>query len=343
MSPLRQIWQLPKTGDISRLQLVGDDLNEPDAGCVTVRVAAVGLNFADVFACLGLYSATPSGAFVPGLEFAGVIDAVGPSVDGLAVGQLVMGLTRFGAYATHLNVDARYLWPLPDGWSMAEGAGQLVTSLTAWYALRELGDLQPGQFVLVQSAAGGVGLAALGLIDRLRGEAAGTVGQAVKAEITRLPPERIIVRDGSTFGQQLDQALASAGRDGFDLVLDTVAGPTFQPLYRRLIPGGRLVIFGAADLMPSGQRPNYAKLGWKYWRRPKLDPVSMISENKSVMAFNLIWLWDRIDEMRRMYDELSSLELPPPHIGRAMPFNDAPAALRYLQSGDSVGKVIMEV
>ena len=70
MSLLRQIWQLPKTGDISRLQLAGDDLSEPDAGCVTVRVAAVGLNFADVFACLGLYSATPSGAFVPGLEFA---------------------------------------------------------------------------------------------------------------------------------------------------------------------------------------------------------------------------------------------------------------------------------
>ena len=343
MSLLRQIWQLSKAGDIGRLQLAGDDLSEPDAGCVTVRVAAVGLNFADVFACLGLYSATPSGAFVPGLEFAGVIDAVSPSIDGLAVGQPVMGLTRFGAYAPHLNVNARYLWPLPDGWSMAEGAGHLVTSLTAWYALRELGGLRPGQFVLVQSAAGGVGLAALGLIDRLRGEAAGTVGQAAKAQVTGLPPERIIVRDGSSFGQRLDETLASAGREGFDLVLDAVAGPTFQPLYRRLLPGGRLVIFGAADLMPSGLRPNYAKLGWQYWRRPKLDPLTMISENKSVMAFNLIWLWDRAEEMRRLYDELSALEPPPPHVGRVMPFNDAPAALRYLQSGNSVGKVIMEV
>ncbi len=343
MSLIRQIWQLPKAGDLGRLQLASDDLSEPGAGCVTVRVAAVGLNFADLFACLGLYSATPSGAFVPGLEFAGVVGAVGPSVDGLAVGQPVIGLTRFGAYATHLNVDARYLWPLPDGWSMAEGAGQLVTSLTAYYALRELGGLRPGQFVLVQSAAGGVGLAALGLIDRLRGEAAGTVGQAAKAQVTGLPPERIIVRDGSAFGQRLDQALAAAGRDGFDLILDAVAGPTFQPLYRRLLPGGRLVIFGAADLMPSGQRPNHAKLGWQYWRRPKLDPVSMISENRSVMAFNLIWLWDRADDMRRLYAELAALAPPPPHIGRVMPFSDAPAALRYLQSGDSVGKVIMEV
>lgn len=338
----RQIWLQPKAGDIRRLQRVDDQLADPEAGFVTVRVAAVGLNFADVFSNLGLYSATPDGAFTPGLEFAGVIEAVGPSVDDWTVGQQVMGLIRFGAYATYLNVAARYLWPLPEGWSMAEGAGHLVTSLTAWYALHDLGALQPGQLVLVQSAAGGVGLAMLRLIERMGGEAIGTVGKAEKIDATGLPPQRVIVRQRGGFGPQLDRVLESISRDGFDLVLDAV-GDSFQELYARLNPGGRFVVFGAAHFMPSGVRPNYAKLGWKYWRRPKLDPVSMISDNKSVMGFNLIWLWDQAEGMRRLYDELSELHPPPPLIGRTFPFEDAPAALRYLQSGSSVGKVILEI
>ena len=341
MPQLRQIWQIPRAGDLARLQLVDDRLTDPADDSVTVRVAAAGLNFADVFACLGLYAATPSGPFVPGLEFAGVIEAVGSSVEGWTIGQPVMGLTRFGGYATHVNVDARYLWPLPDGWSMGQGAGHLVTSLTAWYALRELGALKPEQLVLVQSAAGGVGLAALALIERMRGEAIGTVGQAAKTAVTGLAAERIIVRDSRNFGRQLDEALAAADCDGFDLVLDAIAGGTFRPLYDRLRPGGRLVIFGAADLMPSGRRPNYAKLGWQYCRRPKLDPLAMISDNRSVMAFNLIWLWDRVEHMRRLCRELSALQPPAPHIGRTFPFAEAPAAVRYLQSGDSVGKVIL--
>jgi len=93
-----------------------------------VRVEAIGLNFADVFACLGLYSATPPGPFVPGLECAGVVEALGPPRAGeeaaataVAPGDRVMVLTRFGGYATALNVDTRYLVTIPSGWSMAEG------------------------------------------------------------------------------------------------------------------------------------------------------------------------------------------------------------------------------
>ena len=341
MPQLRQIWQIPRAGDLARLQLVDDTLDGPADDCVTVRVVAAGLNFADVFACLGLYSATPSGPFVPGLEFAGIVEAVGSSVECWTNGQPVMGLTRFGGYATHVNIDARYLWPLPSGWSMEQGAGHLVTSLTAFYALRELGALQPEQLALVQSAAGGVGLAALALIERMGGEAIGTVGQAAKTAVTGLAAERIIVRDSRNFGRQLDEALTAADRDGFDLVLDAIGGNTFWPVYNRVRPGGRLVTFGAADLMPSGRRPNYAKLGWQYWQRPKLDPLAMISDNRSVMGFNLIWLWDRVEQMRRLYTGLSTLQPPPPHIGRSFPFAQAPAALHYLQSGNSVGKVIL--
>ena len=110
-------------------------------------------NFADVFACLGLYSATPKGSFVPGLEFAGVIEAMGPPAardDSAAMpagilrsGTRVVGLTRFGGYATALNADARFLRPLRDGWSFEQGAAFPVQALTAWYGLVRLARVHP--------------------------------------------------------------------------------------------------------------------------------------------------------------------------------------------------------
>ena len=97
--------------------------------CIAIR--SIGLNFADVFAIWGLYKATPKEAFIPGLEYAGEVVAVGAEVKDRQVGDKIMGVTRFGAYASHLNIDHRYVIPLPAGWSFEEGAGYLVQVLTA--------------------------------------------------------------------------------------------------------------------------------------------------------------------------------------------------------------------
>merc|ERR1719172_45770 len=137
----------------------------PPAGALRVRVMAVGLNFADVFAGLGLYSATPKGDFVPGLEFSGVVEEVGEeggtpgdgaegaslfatdearavAIDaarGIPVGTRVMGVLRFGAYASRVDVAAHQVRRVPLGWSFAEGAGFLVQGLTVYYGLVSLG------------------------------------------------------------------------------------------------------------------------------------------------------------------------------------------------------------
>lgn len=317
---------------------------------------AIGLNFADIFACLGLYSATPAGAFVPGLEFAGVVQAIGPAAGldtssepapAFQPGDWVMGLTRFGAYATAVNLGVRYLRPIPPAWSISEGAAFPVQALTAWYGLTELGALEAGDSVLVHSAAGGVGLNALAILGTVGARVIATVGRPAKrdflVERRGLAPDQVIVRDRDHFGSQLDRALAALGLDGFDVVLDAIGGPFFRPAFERLRPEGRLVLYGAADLMPNRARPEYLRLALRYLRRPRLDPLRMIAENRSVMAFNLIWLWDRADRLARAYDRLAYLEKNPPFIGRRFGFADAPAALRYLQSGESIGKVVLEV
>ena len=342
----RRIWRVARAGSLDRLSLEQDTATPPGPGQATVRVGAVGLNFADIFASMGLYSATPAGPFIPGLEFAGTIEALGPGASVWQEGDRVLGVTRFGAYATAVTVDTRYLYRLPAGWSAADGAAFPVQALTAWYAIDELGACRPGDAVLVHSAAGGVGLNALALLRARQARVVATIGHASKLPVLAaqgLAPQQIIVRDRARFAAQLDEALSANGLDGFHLVLDAIAGPYFKPAYRRLRPAGRLIIYGSADLTPSGARPNRLRLGLQYLRRPRIDPLAMISHNKSVMGFNLIWLWDQADRLVPAYAVLARDITAPPLIGRRFPFEAAPAALRFLQSGQSVGKVVLEV
>lgn len=280
----REVWRIQRAGTLDRLERHTDSLPDPGPGEARVIPEAIGLNFADIFACLGLYSATPAGAFVPGLEFAGVVEALGPAVPPpdpsgepthpIRPGDRVFGLTRFGAYATAVNLGVRYLRPIPPGWSFAEGAAFPVQALTAWHGLTELGALEPGDSVLVHSAAGGVGLNALAILAAVGARVVATVGRPAKrdflVERCGLSPNQVIVRDRHTFGPQLDRALAA-------------------------------------------------------------------------LRLDLIWLWDHADRLARAYDRLAHLVQRPPFVGRCFGFDDAPAALRYLQSGESIGKVVLEV
>ena len=353
MSRRREVWRIDRAGSLDRLTPRTEDLPDLLPGQARVAVKAVGLNFADIFACLGLYSATPKGSFIPGLEFAGVVEAIAPAPSTtpaphtIGVGDAVAGITRFGAYATVLNVDLRYVRPMRSGWSFAEAAAFPVQGLTAWYGLVHLGALQRHHVVLVQSAAGGVGLHALAIVAAIGARPVAVVGRDAKRqwliEHRGLAPEQVIVRHRRTFGADLDRALGTLGAPGFDLVLDAVSGPFFAPAYDRLRPEGRFVVYGAADFMTRGTRINYPRLALRYLFRPRLDPLRMISDNRSVMGFNLIWLWDRIERLAPAADALDRLITEAPLIGRRFAFDAAPAAMRYLQSGASVGKVVLDV
>jgi NADPH:quinone reductase-like Zn-dependent oxidoreductase len=344
---VRMVWRIGRAGSLDRLAREEDQLAVPGAGEARVSVRAIGLNFADIFACLGLYSATPKAPFVPGLEFAGTIDAVGPGVQRWLAGDRVVGLTRFGAYATDVTVDASYLHPLPADWTFSQGAAFPVQALTAWYAVDRLGACASGEAVLVHSAAGGVGLNALALLRARGARVIATVGRESKREFlvehASLAPGQVIVRDRRRFGAQLDEALAANGLPGFDVVLDAVGGPFLKPAYRRLRPAGRYVIYGSADMMPPSSRPNWLRLAAQYLARPRIDPLAMIEHNKSMAGFNLIWLWNQVDRLASAYEALARDITTPPLVGRRFSFDDAPAALRFLQSGESVGKVVLEV
>jgi len=204
----RKVYRL-KAGNIKNLKIVEEQLADPAAHEVTIEVKAIGFNFADLFAIWGLYSATPEGVFTPGLEYSGIVLKAGSEVHSLQVGDKVMGVTRFGAYASHLNIDQRYAIPLPKDWSFQEGAAYLVQMLTAYYGLIYLGALQKGSTVLIHSAAGGVGIWANRIAKQFSAYTIGTVGSAAKLDFLKKEGyDQGIVR-GSDFAEQLKASFRS--------------------------------------------------------------------------------------------------------------------------------------
>ncbi|MGB5288273.1 MAG: zinc-binding dehydrogenase [Ignavibacteriaceae bacterium] len=333
-------YRISKSGSINNLKLVEENFEEPASKEVTVEVKAIGLNFADLFAIQGLYSATPKGSFIPGLEYSGVILSKGIDVRDYQVGDKVMGAIRFGAYATHLNIDHRYILKLPEGWSFEEGASFIVQALTAYYSLIELGNIKQNYTVLIHSAAGGVGIFANRIAKTFNAYTIGTIGSESKRNfLINEGYDEVIVRKNN-FGEKLKLALRDRR---LNLVLESIGGKVFEESFKALAPSGRIIIYGGAQFMSQSSRPNYLSFFYKFLTRPKVDPLSLSNFNKSVMGFNLIYLWDRPDELREMSEKILKMNLKKPHIGKVYSFENLIDALRYFQTGKSIGKVVVKI
>ncbi|MGI0119163.1 zinc-binding dehydrogenase [Zooshikella sp. RANM57] len=335
----RQVWQVKKTGSLNRMELVQQIMSPLADNHVRIKVKAIGLNYADIFSVFGLYSATPKGRFTPGLEVSGIVVATGKAVSNYRIGQAVIAVTRFGGYSSLIDCTANYIWPLPDKWHWNEGAAWLVQTLTAWYGLCKLANVQSAQTVLIHSAAGGVGLRAMQLVKALGGKAYGVVGTATKKQFLEKQGFSALIRNKGAYAKQLQ----SLPEKGVDVVLDAIGGKIQQAAYRFLNPQGKLVVFGAANFTPVGQKLNWLRIVWQFLVRPRYDPLAMMSNNISIHAFNLIWLWDQQTLLNEGYKAVQQLHLPKPFVGRSYSFSQAIEALDYLRSGQSIGKVVLMV
>eukprot|EP00127_Corallochytrium_limacisporum_P006908 Clim_evm23s237 gene=Clim_evmTU23s237 len=366
-----QAWWVDRPGDINAIRLKAISLEDLKDDQVRVKVRAIGLNFADVFTVLGLYEAAPKRDFVPGLEVAGTIDAVGKDVTDYKIGDQVLAVTRFGGFIKHLDIDHHYVRPLPEGYSFSQAAALPCQGLTAYYGLYRLGNLTKDKSVLVHSVAGGVGLLAADMIRKTGGLLIGTVGNygpdndKTDFLINKfgLKKEQIITRadSGVEFGQQLKEAMHACGmkpadrfgNGGFDIVFDSLAGKYFDAGREQLKPGGRLVLFGTGSLMPHGalsknplnfsSMANWVKLGFEYLTgKPRLDALDLVGKNQSIMGFNLIWLYYQ-DDLWNIWNEMMEMDLSPPVVGKEFDWEQLPEAMTYFQSGQSIGKVVITV
>ncbi len=333
---------IERPGGYERLGLAERPDPRPGPGEVLIRVAACGVNYADCISRMGLYDAARRyGGYplVPGFEVSGRVEEVGAGVEDLPVGTPVVALTRFGGYTSDLVAPRRLVFPLPAGIPLREAAGFPTVFLTAWFALFELAHPRPGARLLVHSAAGGVG-SALVQLGRIAGGR--VVGASHKVTpVLELGAEAVIDRSRQDLWREAERLAPG----GYDLVLDANGVSTLMQSYRHLAPAGKLVVYGFASMLPrDGRRPSWIKLLWDYWRTPRFDPLRMSNANRSVLAFNLSFLFDRVGLLEGAMGELlgwlAEERLRLPRV-TAYPLEEAAAAQRALETGQTVGKLIL--
>ncbi|MBC8135400.1 MAG: zinc-binding dehydrogenase [Fibrella sp.] len=235
--------EVGRFGGADVLQLVETPRPEPGAGEVLIKVGAAGINFADLMARQGVYPPGPKPPFVPGMEAAGVVESVGAGVSGIAPGARLFGLIQSGGYAEYALLSAEQAVPLPDGVDFATATALLVQGLTAYFLIEEA-PVRPGESVLVNAAAGGVGSLAV-QIARLKG-AGVVVGTASTDEKRRFVTEELgatVAVDYTKAGWAQEVRTATGGK-GADVFLDAT-GEVAGEGYEALADGGRWLFYGA--------------------------------------------------------------------------------------------------
>jgi NADPH:quinone reductase-like Zn-dependent oxidoreductase len=338
---MRQIW-ITRTGGPEVLQLREAADPAPGAGEVRIRVRAIGVNFADTMARVGLYPDAPQFPFVPGYEVAGVIDAAGEGVEMNRVGEKVVALTRFGGYSDCVCALSAAAARLPENLSFSEGASIPVVWLTAWHMLVNLGNLRRGQRVLVQAAAGGVGTAALQICKRIGAEVYGTASPGKHARLKEMGLDHPIDYRSQDFEAEV---MRLTGGKGVHIALDAVGGRSFKKSFRTLTTGGRLMMFGASAASPGLGRNLFAALG-TVLGMPIFFPVSLMSENRGVLGINLGRMWGEaellsgylVEILRGMEDGTFK-----PVVDCEIPFAEPGRAHARLSSRESFGKGVLVV
>ena len=286
------------------------------AGQVRVAVAAVGVNFRDVLVALGMY---PGGGEL-GAEGAGVVVELGPGVEGLAVGDAVLGL--LGVVGSEAVVDARLVTAVPSAWSFAQAAGVPVVFLTALYGLSVLAGVKPGQRVLVHAATGGVGMAAVQLCRHWGAEVFATASQGKWDTLRAMGFDDAHIGDSRTLGFE-QKFLAATDGAGVDVVLNSLAGEFLDASLRLLVGGGCFIEMGKTDLR---------------------DPQQIADDHQGVMyrAFDLMEAG--ADHIAAMLSELMGLfgdgvlaSLPV----KTFDVRCASAAYRFVSQARQIGKVVL--
>ncbi len=332
-------WLLPRTGGPDVLRRVEIPPPEPGPGEVAVRVEAIGINYAEVLSRKGLYGWAPKRPYVPGMEAAGTIDALGSGVTGREVGERVVCGMQFGAYAERVVVPAaRALPALPD-FSVEESAAFGVNFMTAWVALVELARLRSSDRVGITAAAGGVGTAAVQIAAAHGCEVVGMAGAEQKLERVRaLGAGHTACYGAPDFPAQLQAATEGKG---LDVVLETVGGSVYRECLAALAPFGRIVIAGYAELDYSLWNP---LSWWRAWRgAPRMNVMRAAMRSTGVMATHIGYLLPDERRLLRVWDDLAGFTRRHglrPVVGRTFPFEAIPDAHRFLESRRSVGKLV---
>jgi NADPH:quinone reductase len=295
-------------------------------GQVRVAIHAAGINFPDILMAAGEYQLKPDLPFTPGVEAAGEVAEVN-GADGIAVGDKVILKLRHGAYADEVVVTPAQLTPLPQGFDYAEGATFLAAHGTAYHALIDRGQLQPGETLLVHGAGGGVGLAAVEIGKLLGATVIAAASSEEKLGVARAKgADHLVLYDRESFRDAVKRI--TEGR-GADVVFDPVGGEIFENSLRCMAWGARILVIGFTGgiglartnlLMIKGASVLGVRAGEAVRKNPALGEARM----KALMA------WAEAGKIR-------------PNISHRLPLEHYAQAMRLLIDRKAIGRVALTI
>ena len=339
---------IERPGGYRKLKIKQGRTPTPKNDEVLIKVAAAGVNFADVFIRLGLYKSAREFVgwpITPGFEVSGHIMDCGNGVSDLETGAAVLGVSLFGGYASHICVPKDQVYPIQkeSKFNLDQWAAFPAVFLTAYHGLFQNFVLRPGMNILVHSAAGGVGSALLQLGKIAGCRMIAVVGAGHKKQ-TALNCGADVVIDKRS--QDLWPSVKQACPNGCDVVFDANGPATLKQSYAHLAATGKLVIYGFHSMLSKkGTLAKTIKLAVGYFQIPRWNPLNMTRDNKSIVTFNLSYLFSRMDLFKEaMQDLLTWVEdgkiIAPPL--QPFPFDRVADAHRALESGSTVGKLILK-
>lgn len=313
-------------GGTDQLEAVNLTAPVPGPGEVLVDVEACGLNYADVMMRRGLYVGGPAPRFIPGLEVAGTVAAIGDGVTKVVPGQRVMALISHGGYAEQVVAPSTSVMPRPEGMSAEAAAAFPVNYFTADFALHFAGNVQAGQNVLIHAAAGGVGTAAVQLAKIAGARVIATASSAEKLERVKALGADVCI----DYTKEDFLAVVKDVTDGkgVELVLESVGGDVFDKSMAALRPLGRLIVFGIASADA---------------RRP--DVRDMLFRNLWVIGLHLGALMGNQEVSKASSERLFGLLATGrivPQIGHVLGLEEAARAQDLLGDRGNYGKVVIK-
>lgn len=312
----------------------------PGASEVVVDVRATGFNFAELLSRQGMYVSAPSPPCVVGFEAAGKVSRVGDGVDDWEVGDRVIALSRFGAHADTVCVPQDQLFAMPECMSFEQAAALPVTFLTAHHMIFRIGNLHPGEHILIHAAAGGVGIAAIQLSKTV---------DDVTVYGTASPQKHDIIEDYGCdhpinyreFDYQQRIERLTEGK-GVHVVLDGLGGKDWTKGYQLLRRTGRLIAFGFSNMVTGSQRSLF-HIVKQYFTIPSWSPWQLIEDNKLVAGVQMLHLWDRKQLLRRQMHRILDLYRDGhlrTHIDSVYPFSEAAQGHLRMENRENIGKIL---
>ncbi|MGW2325793.1 SDR family NAD(P)-dependent oxidoreductase [Streptomyces sp. NPDC001700] len=316
-----------RLGDLGTLELTTAGRRPPGPGEAELRVLAAGMNFRDVLTAMGLLPGDGDVRYRMGFECAGEVTSVGPGVDHVRVGDRVVAAdARGGAFGSFTVVPADCTAPTPEGLDPATAAGLPLAFLTAWYALRHIGRVTEGERVLIHSATGGTGLAAIAVARLLGAEVLATAGSEDKRRylhsmgITHVMDSRSL--------DFRDEVMAATGCEGVDVVLNSLSGAAIRAGLESLRPFGRFIELGVRDILsdaPLGLSPLRHNITFS-----TVDLVELQTSRREVFAAAL----------HEVLDQFAAGRLKPLRC-TTYPLADVTEAFRQMAGARHLGKLVL--